>query len=175
MDPTEEWFFPRVGNRIRNRTVLAALTNKQSNDDGTLSDEEINFLLRRGQGGFGITPILLSSWMHFMNAEVNVNTGGDPTFETLIALEQALIKTDDIGGPELSDENVSNYLDYFADERSKITIRDLLDMSSGLDFPSHEHEKMFFQSDHLKYAKTVGVEKEAGPVSYTHLTLPTKA
>ena len=53
MDPTEEWFFPRVGNRIRNRTVLAALTNKQSNDDGTLSDEEINFLLRRGQGGFG--------------------------------------------------------------------------------------------------------------------------
>ena len=37
MDPTEEWFFPRVGNRIRNRTVLAALTNKQSNDDGTLN------------------------------------------------------------------------------------------------------------------------------------------
>jgi len=60
------------------------------------------------------------------------------------------------------DENVSNYLDYFADERSKITIRDLLDMSSGLDFPSHEHEKMFFQSDHLKYAKSVGVEKDAG-------------
>ena len=36
-----------------------------------------------------------------MNAEVNVNTGGDPTFETLIALEQALIKTDDLGGHEL--------------------------------------------------------------------------
>ena len=60
------------------------------------------------------------------------------------------------------DESVSNYLDYFGDERSKITIRDLLDMSSGLDFPSHEHEKMFFQSDHLKYAKSVGVEKDAG-------------
>jgi CubicO group peptidase (beta-lactamase class C family) len=60
------------------------------------------------------------------------------------------------------DEKVNNYLDYFSDERSHITIRDLLDMSSGLDFPSHEHEKMFFQSDHLSYAKGVGVEKGAG-------------
>ena len=68
----------------------------------------------------------------------------------------------DKGEIESLDENVSNYLDYFDDERSKITIRDLLDMSSGLDFPSHEHEKMFFQSDHLKYAKNVGVEKDAG-------------
>ena len=60
------------------------------------------------------------------------------------------------------DEKVKNYLDYFSDERSHITIRDLLDMSSGLDFPSHEHEKMFFQADHLSYAKGVGVEKGAG-------------
>ena len=60
------------------------------------------------------------------------------------------------------DERVSSYLDYFNDERSDITIRDLLDMSSGLDFPSHEHEKMFFQTDHLAYAKEVGVEKDAG-------------
>ncbi len=60
------------------------------------------------------------------------------------------------------DERVSNYLDYFNDARSDITIRDLLDMSSGLDFPSHEHEKMFFQTDHLAYAKEVGVEKDAG-------------
>ena len=60
------------------------------------------------------------------------------------------------------DERVKDYLDYFNDERSEITIRDLLDMSSGLDFPSHEHEKMFFQKNHLDYAKKVGVEKEAG-------------
>ena len=60
------------------------------------------------------------------------------------------------------DDKVLNYLEYFNDERSEITIRDLLDMSSGLDFPSHEHEKMFFQDDHLAYAKKVGVEKEAG-------------
>jgi len=60
------------------------------------------------------------------------------------------------------DDKVGKYLDYFNDERSNITIRDLLDMSSGLDFPSHEHEKMFFQTDHLTYAKNVGVEKDAG-------------
>ncbi len=60
------------------------------------------------------------------------------------------------------DDKVSVYLDYFDDERSDITLRDLLDMSSGLDFPTHEHEKMFFQTDHLQYAKEVGVEKNAG-------------
>jgi len=60
------------------------------------------------------------------------------------------------------DDAVAKYLDYFNDERSSITLRDLLDMSSGLDFPSHEHEKMFFQADHLDYAKQVGVEKGAG-------------
>ena len=60
------------------------------------------------------------------------------------------------------DDKVSVYLDYFDDERSDITLRDLLDMSSGLDFPTHEHEKMFFQADHLEYAKKVGVEKNAG-------------
>ena len=36
------------------------------------------------------------------------------------------------------------------------------DRSSGLDFPSHEHEKMFFQVDHLKYAKKVNLEKNPG-------------
>ncbi|RJU91182.1 MAG: hypothetical protein DWC08_06300, partial [Candidatus Poseidoniales archaeon] len=37
------------------RTVLAAMTNKQSNEDGTLSDEEIKWLVRRAKGGFAIT------------------------------------------------------------------------------------------------------------------------
>lgn len=63
MDPTQKWFFPRLGNSIRNRTVLAALTNKQSNDDGTLSDEEINFLIRRAKGGFGIVTTAASHVM----------------------------------------------------------------------------------------------------------------
>ncbi len=59
----EEWTFPRTGNLIRNRTVLAALTNKQSNEDGTLSDEEIAFLVRRAEGGFGIVTTAASHVM----------------------------------------------------------------------------------------------------------------
>ena len=43
------------GFTAKNRTLLAAMTNKQSNSDGTLSEEEINWLVRRGKGGFGIT------------------------------------------------------------------------------------------------------------------------
>ena len=68
----------------------------------------------------------------------------------------------DLGEIESLDEKVSNYLEYYNDKRSEITIRDLLNMSSGLDFPSHEHEKMFFQVDHLKYAKKVNLEKKPG-------------
>ncbi len=45
----------RTGIKIKNRTLLAAMTNKQSNHDGTLSDEEIKWLVRRAKGGFGIT------------------------------------------------------------------------------------------------------------------------
>ena len=75
------------------------------------------------------------------------------------ALVGISIQRGEIGG---LDDPASKYLEYYKDERSKITIRDLLNMSSGLDFPSHEHEKMFFQKSHLDYAKNVGVEKEAG-------------
>ena len=58
------------------------------------------------------------------------------------------------------DDKVSDYLEYFNDERSEISIRDILNMASGLQFPEHEHELMFFKQDHLAYAKNVGVEKE---------------
>jgi len=49
-----EFTLPRTGRILRNRTVLAAMTNKQSEDDGTLSDAEIEWLLMRARGGFGI-------------------------------------------------------------------------------------------------------------------------
>lgn len=42
------------GARIRNRLALAPLTNLQSHPDGTLSDAELRWLLRRAEGGFGI-------------------------------------------------------------------------------------------------------------------------
>lgn len=68
----------------------------------------------------------------------------------------------DRGEIESLDEPVANYLKYYDDERRDITLRDLLNMTSGLEFPDHEHENMFFSSDHLDYARNVGVEKEAG-------------
>ena len=52
--PIDTFEFPRTGKKLRNRAVLAAMTNKQSNEDGSLSDEEINWLIRRAKGGFGI-------------------------------------------------------------------------------------------------------------------------
>ncbi|WP_193605317.1 NADH:flavin oxidoreductase [Nocardioides dongkuii] len=38
-----------------NRFALAPLTNTQSHDDGTLSDDEHDWLVARGRGGFGLT------------------------------------------------------------------------------------------------------------------------
>jgi 2,4-dienoyl-CoA reductase-like NADH-dependent reductase (Old Yellow Enzyme family) len=38
----------------RNRFMLAPLTNSQSHDDGTLSNEEFHWLTKRAEGGFGL-------------------------------------------------------------------------------------------------------------------------
>ncbi|MDB6062841.1 MAG: namA [Verrucomicrobiaceae bacterium] len=43
------------GKPMRNRFMLAPLTNMQSNEDGTLSDDEYRWLTMRAQGGFGLT------------------------------------------------------------------------------------------------------------------------
>ena len=52
--PDAPFQFQRTGHVSRNRAVLAAMTNKQSSEDGTLSEDEINWLLMRADGGFGI-------------------------------------------------------------------------------------------------------------------------
>lgn len=39
------------GPAMRNRMMLAPLTNLQSNEDGTLGDDEYRWLLLRAQGG----------------------------------------------------------------------------------------------------------------------------
>ena len=44
----------RTGLTIGNRVALAAMTNKQSNDDGTLGDDELHWLISRADGGFGL-------------------------------------------------------------------------------------------------------------------------
>ncbi|WP_205473276.1 NADH:flavin oxidoreductase [Nocardioides sp. SYSU D00038] len=43
------------GAPLDNRFALAPLTNKQSHPDGTLSDDEIRWLVARAEGGFGLT------------------------------------------------------------------------------------------------------------------------
>lgn len=68
----------------------------------------------------------------------------------------------DRGEIDSLDDKVSQYLEYFKDERRDISIRQLLNMSSGLEMPADEHEKMFFTQDHLAYAKNVGLEKVPG-------------
>ena len=40
---------------MKNRFMLAPLTNSQSHDDGTLSDEEFHWLTMRAKGSFGLT------------------------------------------------------------------------------------------------------------------------
>lgn len=43
------------GPTMKNRFMLAPLTNQQSHEDGRLSDEEFRWLTLRAQGGFGLT------------------------------------------------------------------------------------------------------------------------
>ena len=99
---------------------------------GAYDDESFLGLIDgSGVGGAGITPIMLSSWMHFMNAEVDVSTGGDPTSETLIAVEQALNKVDDLGGPEIPSADVSAYIAAFtSDWNAAGSLENKLDMWS---------------------------------------------
>ncbi len=46
--------FKNSGKQAINRIALAPMTNLQSHDDGTLSDDEYRWLLRRAKEGFGI-------------------------------------------------------------------------------------------------------------------------
>ncbi len=43
------------GAGMKNRFMLAPLTNCQSHDDGCLSDDELHWLTLRAEGGFGLT------------------------------------------------------------------------------------------------------------------------
>ncbi|MGR9092449.1 MAG: NADH:flavin oxidoreductase [Gammaproteobacteria bacterium] len=43
------------GPAMKNRFMLAPLTNQQSHEDGVCSDDEYNWLTKRAEGGFGLT------------------------------------------------------------------------------------------------------------------------
>ena len=58
MPSTEALFAPLTfqhGPPMKNRFMLAPLTNLQSHPDGRLSDDEFNWLTLRAKGGFGLT------------------------------------------------------------------------------------------------------------------------
>jgi hypothetical protein len=70
-----------------------------------------------GLGGNGITPIVLSSWMHFLDAEVaGVNTAAGLA-STLAGIENSLNKVDDIAGaPAMAQSSIDSYLTNFTAE-----------------------------------------------------------
>jgi 2,4-dienoyl-CoA reductase-like NADH-dependent reductase (Old Yellow Enzyme family) len=49
------------GPAMKNRFMLAPLTNQQSHDDGKLSEDEYHWLMMRAQGGFGLTMTCAAS------------------------------------------------------------------------------------------------------------------
>ncbi|MBI1250799.1 MAG: NADH:flavin oxidoreductase [Alphaproteobacteria bacterium] len=52
------------GAALKNRFVLAPLTNSQSHADGTLGDDELRCLKMRAEGGFGLVMTCASSVQH---------------------------------------------------------------------------------------------------------------
>ncbi len=50
----------RNGVRAQNRVALAPMTNQQSHEDGSLSEEELEWLNRRAEGGFGLVATCAS-------------------------------------------------------------------------------------------------------------------
>lgn len=54
MKELDQPFWLNNGIGIKNRWWLAPLTNTQANHDGSLSDDEYNWLLKRAEGGFGV-------------------------------------------------------------------------------------------------------------------------
>jgi 2,4-dienoyl-CoA reductase-like NADH-dependent reductase (Old Yellow Enzyme family) len=51
----EPYAFPRTGQTAANRLVLAAMTNQQSHDDGSLGDDELRWLMARTSFGIVTT------------------------------------------------------------------------------------------------------------------------
>ena len=54
-------FSSNRGAPLKNRFALAAMTNLQSNPDGTLGEDELTWLAKRAEGGFGLTMTCAAS------------------------------------------------------------------------------------------------------------------
>ena len=87
----DTYVFTRGSLSVRNRTVLAAMTNKQSHDDGRLSDDEIQWLEARSEGGFGIiTTAATNVEEDGKGWEGEFGTWSDGHLEGLTSLAQAI-------------------------------------------------------------------------------------
>ena len=94
--------FARGGLTVRNRTVLAAMTNKQSHDDGTVSSNEINWLEARSIGGFGIITTAATHVLeHGQGWEGEFGTWSDHHLEGLAAMANAISRHGAIGLAQL--------------------------------------------------------------------------
>jgi hypothetical protein len=70
------------------------MTNKQSNLDGTLSDEEIKWLVRRAKGGFAITTTAAANVTeHGRGWEGEMGVWGDHQLPGLTELAKQLNET----------------------------------------------------------------------------------
>ena len=88
--PFESVTFMR-GPAMKNRLMLAPLTNHQSHEDGTLSDDEFHFLTKRAEGGFGMV-MSCASHVHPLGKAFPGQLGcwGDQHLEGLTRLARAI-------------------------------------------------------------------------------------
>ena len=94
--------FPEGACQVRNRTVLAAMTNKQSHDDGTASEDEIKWLEARSRGQFGI---MTTAATHVLNNgqgwEGEFGTWSDDHLDGLERMANAIARHGAVGLAQL--------------------------------------------------------------------------
>ena len=94
--------FERGEVEVRNRTVLAAMTNKQSHDDGTVSIDEIRWLEARSVGNFGIVTTAATHVLkHGQGWEGEFGTWSDYHVEGLTKMAQAIAQHGAVGLAQL--------------------------------------------------------------------------
>ena len=97
-----------------NRTVLAAMTNKQSHDDGRLSNNELQWLKRRAEGGFGIVTTAAAhvskdgqSWKGELGVFDDIHIDGLSRLARDIHKEKSLLIAQLFHGGLQADENLT--------------------------------------------------------------------
>lgn len=106
--------FKPSGIITHNRTVLAAMTNKQSHIDGRLSNDELNWLKRRADGGFGIITTAAAhvskngqSWSGELGVFDDIHIDNLSKLSTNIHERKSLIIAQLFHGGTQADENLT--------------------------------------------------------------------